>query len=201
MVKKTVRGDLEEMLEARSRGGAARRRWGSGDTDGHCAAARRPSFRPVRRRGAAGGAGQGAALRAAGCCYSMSTTKGLDAFFKDKLARLLRSLTARGTTVLMVSHDVEFCASYADWCALFFDGNVVTTNPPLAVLRFEQLLYHSSQSHKPGLLRKCGYRGGGGGAMPKLTEGARSAEAFRERRRARVKTILTILCGAWCSRR
>ena len=57
-------------------------------------------------------------------------TKGLDAFFKDKLARLLRSLTARGTTVLMVSHDVEFCASYADWCALFFDGNVVTTNPP-----------------------------------------------------------------------
>ena len=27
--------------------------------------------------------------------------------------------------------------------------------------------------------------------MPKLIEGARSAEAFRERRRARVKTILT----------
>ena len=31
--------------------------------------------------------------------------------------------------------------------------------------------------------------------MPKLTEGARSAEAFRERRRARVKTILTILAA------
>ena len=57
-------------------------------------------------------------------------TKGLDAFFKDKLAALLRSLTARGTTVLMVSHDIEFCASYADRCALFFDGDVVTTNPP-----------------------------------------------------------------------
>ena len=25
----------------------------------------------------------------------------------------------------MVSHDVEFCASYADTCALFFDGNIV----------------------------------------------------------------------------
>ena len=57
-------------------------------------------------------------------------TKGLDAFFKEKLAALLRSLTARGTTVLMVSHDVEFCASYADRCALFFDGDAVTTNPP-----------------------------------------------------------------------
>ena len=31
--------------------------------------------------------------------------------------------------------------------------------------------------------------------MPKLIEGARSAEAFRERRRARVKTILTILAA------
>ena len=31
--------------------------------------------------------------------------------------------------------------------------------------------------------------------MPKLTEGARSAEAFRERRRARVKTLLTILAA------
>ena len=57
-------------------------------------------------------------------------TKGLDAFFKDKLAALLRSLTARGTTVLMVSHDIEFCASYADRCALVVDGDVVTTNPP-----------------------------------------------------------------------
>ena len=57
-------------------------------------------------------------------------TKGLDAFFKEKLAALLRSLTARGTTVLMVSHDIEFCASYADRCALFFDGDAVTTNPP-----------------------------------------------------------------------
>ena len=30
----------------------------------------------------------------------------------------------------MVSHDIEFCAKYADRCALFFDGNIVTEAEP-----------------------------------------------------------------------
>ncbi|REK71174.1 ABC transporter ATP-binding protein [Paenibacillus paeoniae] len=55
-------------------------------------------------------------------------TKGLDAFFKVKLARLLSNLTRQGVTIVMVSHDIEFCARHADSCALFFDGSVVTTN-------------------------------------------------------------------------
>ena len=32
--------------------------------------------------------------------------------------------------IFMVSHDVEFCAEYADRCALFFDGNIVSENTP-----------------------------------------------------------------------
>ena len=36
-------------------------------------------------------------------------------------------LKARGTTILMVSHDIEFCAEYADRCALFFDGMAIST--------------------------------------------------------------------------
>lgn len=53
-------------------------------------------------------------------------TKGLDNCFKDKLAKILKQLTETGVTVLMVSHDIEFCAKYADYCGLFFDGNLIS---------------------------------------------------------------------------
>lgn len=57
-------------------------------------------------------------------------TKGIDAFFKRQLATLLRKLVERGCSVIMVSHDVEFCARHADLVALLFDGHVVTTASP-----------------------------------------------------------------------
>lgn len=59
-------------------------------------------------------------------------TKGMDAYFKEKFARILKRLTQKGTTVLMVSHDVEFCAQYATRCAMFFDGNIVSEGEPHA---------------------------------------------------------------------
>lgn len=49
-------------------------------------------------------------------------TKGLDGFYKQKLAEILKGLTKEGRTILMVSHDIEFCAEYGDTCALFFHG-------------------------------------------------------------------------------
>ena len=30
----------------------------------------------------------------------------------------------------MVSHDVEFCAEYADMVSMFFDGQILTTDTP-----------------------------------------------------------------------
>ena len=57
-------------------------------------------------------------------------TKGLDAEFKQSFAEILQVLLRRGVTVVMVSHDVEFCARYAHTCALFFDGNIVTKASP-----------------------------------------------------------------------
>lgn len=57
-------------------------------------------------------------------------TKGLDACFKRKLATILKSLQKNGMTVLMVTHYIEFCAEYADICAMFFDGKIVSEAPP-----------------------------------------------------------------------
>lgn len=57
-------------------------------------------------------------------------TKGLDSHFKKKLAGILRALLDKGATIVMVSHDIEFCGRYADRCAMFFDGKIVTTNAP-----------------------------------------------------------------------
>lgn len=54
-------------------------------------------------------------------------TKGLDGFYKQKLADIFERLKQRGVTILMVSHDIEFCASYGDTCAMFFDGSIVTS--------------------------------------------------------------------------
>lgn len=57
-------------------------------------------------------------------------TKGIDAEFKQALADILQSLTNAGITIIMVSHDLEFCAQHAHRCALFFDGNIVTEGNP-----------------------------------------------------------------------
>ena len=57
-------------------------------------------------------------------------TKGFDAEFKVTFALILRRLVAQGTTILMVSHDVPFCAEYAHKCGLFFDGSIVAEGTP-----------------------------------------------------------------------
>ena len=55
-------------------------------------------------------------------------TKGMDGAFKADFGALLRALCAQGAAVCIVSHDVEFCAQYADRCGLLFRGEVVTEN-------------------------------------------------------------------------
>ena len=55
-------------------------------------------------------------------------TKGMDTFMKDKLGNALNKFTQQGLTVIMISHDIEFCASYADQVAMFFDGTIISAN-------------------------------------------------------------------------
>ena len=57
-------------------------------------------------------------------------TKGMDSFFKETFAAILNKLKSQGITILMVSHDVEFCAKHADRVSMFFDGQVLTTETP-----------------------------------------------------------------------
>lgn len=53
-------------------------------------------------------------------------TKGFDSHFKKQFARILSGLKEKGVTIIMVSHDIEFCAKYADRCAMFFDGSITS---------------------------------------------------------------------------
>ena len=57
-------------------------------------------------------------------------TKGIDSFFKETFAGILKALQANGITIVMVSHDVEFCARYANLVSMFFDGQILTTDTP-----------------------------------------------------------------------
>ena len=52
--------------------------------------------------------------------------KGMDHGAKCEMGRKLQRLAAQGKTIVLVSHDVEFCAKYTQWCGLFFDGHIVS---------------------------------------------------------------------------
>lgn len=57
-------------------------------------------------------------------------TKGMDAHSKLVLADILRKLKSEGITIIMVTHDIEFTAVIADRCALFFDGEIISSDTP-----------------------------------------------------------------------
>jgi energy-coupling factor transport system ATP-binding protein len=57
-------------------------------------------------------------------------TKGMDAAFKLQFVGILQELTARGISIIMVSHDVEFCAAAAGRCALLFAGDIISQGAP-----------------------------------------------------------------------
>ena len=51
-------------------------------------------------------------------------TRGLDPLGKDALAQVLAALCHEGLAVVMVTHDLEFAARYADVCGLLFQGEL-----------------------------------------------------------------------------
>ncbi|WP_426350287.1 ABC transporter ATP-binding protein [Alloiococcus sp. CFN-8] len=59
-------------------------------------------------------------------------TKGMDAAFKKSFGKLLRSLADKGKAIVVVSHDIEFCAEFSTRCGLFFNGSIISENAPRA---------------------------------------------------------------------
>ena len=80
-------------------------------------------------------------------------TKGLDSFFKQKFARILRKLRQQGMTIVMVSHDVEFCAEHANLVSMFFDGQILTTDTPHSF--FGQNSFYTTAANR---MSRCVFR-------------------------------------------
>ncbi len=58
---------------------------------------------------------------------------GLDAPMQDDLAALLDRLAARGTTILLSTHDIDFAYGWADDLHLMAGGRVIASGPAQAV--------------------------------------------------------------------
>lgn len=55
-------------------------------------------------------------------------TKGLDAFAKEEFASILTDLKKKGKTLVVVSHDLDFIAQFADDCSMLFQGEITCTD-------------------------------------------------------------------------
>ncbi|MCL2881699.1 MAG: ATP-binding cassette domain-containing protein [Coriobacteriia bacterium] len=74
-------------------------------------------------------------------------TKGMDAIFKQRFAKLLHTLiAAEGLSVVMVSHDIEFCARHADRCCLCFNGEITASAPPRPF--FANMTYYTTAARR-----------------------------------------------------
>ena len=82
-------------------------------------------------------------------------TKGLDGAFKEKLAELLKDLCSKGKIVVLVSHDMEFCARYADQCSLLFDGQLISEGETRAFFRENVFYTTAAQRMSRGICEDC----------------------------------------------
>ncbi len=83
-------------------------------------------------------------------------TKGLDPSFKEELGKYIWYLIeTQRLTVVMVSHDLDFCAEYASECAFMFDRCIVSKAD--VVTFFEQNNYYTTSAAKiaSGYIKKA----------------------------------------------
>ncbi len=73
-------------------------------------------------------------------------TRGMDYCLKSVLGDILTELCREGTSVVLVTHDVEFAAEYATRVLMIFDGQVVSDGPKEQVL--SRSLFYTTQISK-----------------------------------------------------
>ena len=79
-------------------------------------------------------------------------TKGIDSGFKERFAAIINTLLSIGTTVVMVSHDVEFCAKYPHRCLMLFNGELVAEGSPREFFSTNSFYVTSSRRMSKGIL-------------------------------------------------
>ena len=54
--------------------------------------------------------------------FRSEPTKALDGIWKNKIGNYLKKQQENGATIILVSHDIEFCSQYATYACMMFDG-------------------------------------------------------------------------------
>lgn len=82
-------------------------------------------------------------------------TNGLDIVSKRHLADVLKELAKNGITILLVSHDLSFCAETADTCAMLFAGEIIEQKDAHSFFSNQQLYTTQVAKMTRGLLPDC----------------------------------------------
>ena len=73
-------------------------------------------------------------------------TTYLDIEGQRNFYNMILSLKKQGKTIVIVSHDVEFCAEYGDRCAMFFQGKIISESSIREMICTNR--FYTTVSHK-----------------------------------------------------
>ncbi len=141
-------------------------------------------------------------LRSPDILIADEPTKGLDAHFKEKLASLIKGMQKSGVSVVMVSHDIEFCAKYADRCGMFFDGRIVSEGAPYELFSKNSFYTTSACRMSAGFMENAVLDtdiiralGGEVKEVPEISALPPQRHEKQERKKPRRLTLRNKICG------